>query len=127
MLFGLYHLSLILAFTSTTSVFDTFTYWVLFVLAAILIGVFLGYFYIYTQKSTIGPITYHSSSIFIESLIPYTLATSQLNGHLFTTTIYILFIPLSYFPSQKQKDDKKQLNENYHPTFLDLLSIYNRL
>lgn len=96
-LFGLYHLSLISAFTSATPVFDTFTYWVLFVLAAMLIGVFLGCFYIYAQKSTIGPIIYHSSSIFVESLIPFTLATSQLNGHLFTTTIYILFISLLIF------------------------------
>lgn len=93
-LFGFYHLSVISAFASTTSGFDTFTYWTLFVLAAVLIGVFLGYFYIYTEKTTVGPITYHSLSIFIESLIPFTLATSQLSGHLFSTTVYILFIPI---------------------------------
>ncbi|MCX6655143.1 MAG: type II CAAX endopeptidase family protein [Candidatus Bathyarchaeota archaeon] len=93
-LFGLYHLSLISALTSTTSGLDTFTYWTLVVLAAMIIGVFLGYFYIYTQMTTIGPIVYHSLSIFIESLVPFTLATSQLTGHLFNTTVYILFIPV---------------------------------
>jgi len=93
-LFGLYHLSLISTFTSTTSGFDTFTYWALVVLAAMLIGVFLGSFYIYNMQTTIGPIVYHSLSIFIESLVPYTLATSQLTAHLFSTTVYILFIPV---------------------------------
>jgi hypothetical protein len=93
-LFGLYHLSLVLAFTSTTSAFETFTYWTLFVLAAILIGLFLGYFYMSTQKTTIGITTYHSFSIFIESLMPFSLATTQLNGHLLSTTVYIMFIPI---------------------------------
>lgn len=93
-LFGLYHLSLVLAFASTTSAFDTFSYWFLFVLAAILIGLFLGYFYVSTQKTTIGTITYHSFSIFIESLIPFSLATSQINGHLLSTTVYIIFVPI---------------------------------
>lgn len=102
-LFGLYHLSLVSALTSTTSALDTFSYWILFVLAAVLIGVFLGYFYLYTTKSTIGPITYHSISIYIESLIPFTIATSAIIGHLFTTTIYILFIPLLILILKKQK------------------------
>jgi membrane protease YdiL (CAAX protease family) len=93
-LFGLYHLSLVSAFSSTMSVFETFTYWALFVLAAVLIGLFLGYFYVSTQKTTIGTITYHSFSIFLESLVPLSLATSQLNGHLFSTTVYIIFIPI---------------------------------
>ena len=102
-LFGLYHLSLVSAMTSTTSALDTFSYWILFVLAAVLIGVFLGYFYVYTAKSTIGPITYHSMSIYIESLIPFTIATSAIIGHLFTTTVYILFIPLLILILKKQK------------------------
>jgi membrane protease YdiL (CAAX protease family) len=93
-LFGLYHFSLTSALTSTMPAFETVSYWLLFVLAAVLIGVFLGYFYIYTDKSTVGSITYHSSTIFIESLIPFTLATSQITGHLLTTTVYILLIPL---------------------------------
>jgi membrane protease YdiL (CAAX protease family) len=93
-LFGLYHLSLVSAFSSTMSAFETVTYWTLFVLAAVLIGLFLGYFYVSTQKTTIGTITYHSFSIFLESLVPLSLATSQLNGHLFSTTVYIMFIPI---------------------------------
>lgn len=100
-LFGVYHLSLVLAFTSTTSAFETFTYWALFVLAAILIGLFLGYFYLGTEKTTIGTTTYHSFSIFLESLIPYSLATSQLSGHLLSTTVYIVFIPILIFLKRK--------------------------
>jgi membrane protease YdiL (CAAX protease family) len=92
-LFGLYHLSLVLAFTSTTSAFETFSYWTLFVLTAILIGLFLGYFYMNTEKTIIGTITYHTLSIFIESLVPFALATSVFNGHLLSTTAYIIFIP----------------------------------
>jgi membrane protease YdiL (CAAX protease family) len=102
-LFGLYHLSLVSALTSTTSAFDTFAYWTLYVLAAVLIGIFLDYFYIYTQKSIIGTMTYHSLSIYIESLIPFTLAASALIGHLFTTSIYVLFIPLMILIFRKQK------------------------
>lgn len=93
-LFGLYHLSLVLAFSSTMSAFETFSYWTLFVLAAVLIGIFLGYLYVSTQKTTIGTMTYHSFSIFLESLVPFSLATSQLNGHLLSTTVYIIFIPI---------------------------------
>lgn len=93
-LFGLYHLSLVLAFTSTTSAFETFSYWTLFVLAAVLIGLFLGLFYMNTEKTTIGTITYHASSIFIESLVPFGLATSVFDGHLLSTTIYTIYIPI---------------------------------
>jgi len=102
-LFGLYHLSLILALTSTTSALDTISYWILFVLAAVLAGAFLGYFYLRTSKSTIGPITYHTLSVYIESLIPFTIATSAIIGHLFSTTIYVLFIPLLVLIFRKQK------------------------
>jgi membrane protease YdiL (CAAX protease family) len=93
-LFGLYHLSLVGVFWSTTSGFETVSYWTLVVLAAVLIGFFLGYFYIGTEQTTIGTITYHSSSIFLESLVPFSLATSWLNGHLLSTTVYIMFIPI---------------------------------
>jgi membrane protease YdiL (CAAX protease family) len=102
-LFGLYNLSLVSALTSTAPALDTFSYWALFVLAAVLIGVFLSCFYIYTQKSTIGPITYHTLSIYVESLIPFTIATSALIGHLFTTTIYVLFIPLLILILKRRK------------------------
>jgi membrane protease YdiL (CAAX protease family) len=93
-LFGLYHLSLVYAFTSTTSAFETLSYWTLFMLAAVLIGVFLGYFYVCTEKTTVGTVTYHSLSIFIESLVPFALATTLLSGHLLSTTVYVIFIPL---------------------------------
>ena len=93
-LFGLYHLSLVGVFWSTMSGFETVSYWTLVVLAAVLIGFFLGYFYIGTEQTTIGTITYHSSSIFLESLVPFSLATSWLNGHLLSTTVYIMFIPI---------------------------------
>ena len=102
-LFGLYNLSLASALTSTTPALDTFTYWALFVLAAVLIGAFLSCFYIHTQKSTIGPVTYHSLSIYVESLIPFTIATSTIIGHLFTTTIYFLLIPMLIFILKRQK------------------------
>jgi membrane protease YdiL (CAAX protease family) len=92
-LFGLYHLSLVYALVSTTPAFETFSYWILLVLAAILIGLFLGYLYVNTEKTTIGTITYHASSIFIESLMPFGLATSVFNGHLLSTTVYVIFIP----------------------------------
>ncbi len=64
------------------------------ILARALIGLFLGYFYMNTEKTTIGTITYHASSIFIESLVPFGLATSVFNGHLLSTTVYIIFIPI---------------------------------
>jgi len=102
LLFGLYHLSLVSAFSSATSAFETFSYWTLFVLAAVLIGLFLGYFYKNTEKTTIGTIPYHSFSIFIESLVPFSLATSQLNGHLFSTTVYIIFIPILILLERKR-------------------------
>jgi membrane protease YdiL (CAAX protease family) len=101
-LFGLYHLSLVYAFESAMSAFDTLAYWTLIVLAAILIGLFLGYFYMSTQKTTVGTITYHSSSIFIESLIPFSLATYQLNGHLLSTTVYIILIPIMILLKRRQ-------------------------
>jgi len=101
-LFGLYHLSLTYAFTSTTSMFETFCYWGLFVLAAILISLFLGLFYMYAEKTTIGTITYHASSIFIESLVPFGLATSIFVGHLLSTTVYAVYIPMLILLKRKR-------------------------
>jgi hypothetical protein len=97
------------------SAFDTFAYWTLIVLAAVLIGLFLGYFYVNTEKTTIGTITYHSSSIFLESLVPLSLATSWLNGHLLSTTVYIIFIPMLILLKRKgrmgilQKTQKRRV------------------
>lgn len=93
-LFGLYHLSLVAALSSTTSAFETFAYWILVVVAAIIIGLFLGYFCVNTEKTIIGTWTYHSSSIFLESLVPYGLATSWLVAHLFSTSVYIILLPV---------------------------------
>lgn len=96
LLFGLYHISLIYipAQLSTMSVFSTFAYWALFVLAAFVIGIFLGYFYMSTGHTTVGDITYHSSSIFLENLVPYGLATSLFIAHLFSTSAYIILFTL---------------------------------
>lgn len=93
-LFGLYHLSLVYAFWSTMSAFQTLAYWALTVLAAFVAGLFLGYFYLNAEQTTIGSMTYHSLSIFLESLVPYGLATSTFNGHLFSTSVYIIILPL---------------------------------
>jgi len=101
-LFGLYHLSLVYIFISPTSMLETIGYWSLFVLAAILIGFFLGLFYIYTEKTIIGVLTYHTASIFIESLVPFGLATSVFIGHLLSTFIYIIYIPLLIFLKEKR-------------------------
>lgn len=100
-LFGMYHLSLVLAFLSTSSTLETFAYWTLVVAAAFVIGLFLGYFYMNTGRTIIGTLTYHSSSIFLESLMPYGLATSQLSAHLFSTTVYIIMLPLLIFLKKK--------------------------
>jgi len=95
-LYGLYHLSLVYIPTqlSTMSLFLTFTYWVLIVLAAFVGGLFLGYFYVSTEQTTIGAITYHSASIFLEGLIPYGLAIPLFYAHLFSTSVYIVIFPL---------------------------------
>jgi len=71
-----------------------FAYWTLFVLAAFIAGLFLGYFYINLEQTTIGNITYHSSSMFLEVLVPYGLAIPPFYAHLFSTSFYIVFFPL---------------------------------
>jgi membrane protease YdiL (CAAX protease family) len=98
LLFGLYHLSLayIPAQLSVMSWEQTFAYWALFVLAALVIGLFLGYFYVNAGQTTIVNITYHSSSIFLEVLVPYGLAIPSFNAHLFSTSFYIAALPLLF-------------------------------
>lgn len=95
-LYALYHLSLVYIpiQLSTMSPFSTFTYWALFVLAAFVGGLFLGYFYVSTEQTTIGTMTYHSSSIFLEGLVPYGLAIPLFYAHLFSTSVYIIIFPL---------------------------------
>ncbi len=46
----------------------------------------------YADKTTLGTVTYHASSIFIESLVPFGLATSVFMGHLLSTTVYAIYI-----------------------------------
>ncbi|MEM3700120.1 MAG: CPBP family intramembrane glutamic endopeptidase [Candidatus Bathyarchaeia archaeon] len=100
-LFGLYHLSLVYIFVSPFSIL-TFTYWTLFVLFATITGIFLGYFYTSTGKTTIGTITYHSFTIFIGSSIPFGIVTSQENGYILSITFYIIAIPIMVFLKRKE-------------------------
>jgi len=79
------------------SLFLTITYWILFVLAAFVGGLFLGYLYVSTGQTTISAITYHSSSIFLEGLVPYGLAIPSFYAHLFSTSVYIIIFPLLIF------------------------------
>jgi len=100
-LFGLYHFSLVSTFTLSMSTSEAFAYQSLVVLAAFVIGLFLGYFYMNAGQTIVGTVTYHSSSIFLESLVPYGLATSWLSGHLFSTSVYIIIFPLLIFLKRK--------------------------
>jgi len=95
-LFGLYHLSLVYIPVQllTMSLIWTSAYWILFMLAAFVTGLFLGYFYICAEQTTIGCVTYHSSSIFLEGLVPYGLAIPLFYSHLFSTSFYIVIFPL---------------------------------
>jgi len=93
-LFGLYHISFVSIFLSTTSPSQTFTYWSSYALFAFVVGLFLGYFYVNAEQTTIGTITQHSSHIFLSSLVPFTLATSFTIGHLLSTSAYIVVFPL---------------------------------
>jgi len=96
LLFGLYHLSLvyIAGQLSMMSLKWIFAYWTLFVLGAFIAGLFLGYFYVNAEQTTIGNITYYSSSMFLEVLVPYGLAIPWLYTHLFSTSVYIIISPL---------------------------------
>jgi len=100
-LFGLYHISLVYAFWSTMSVFQAFAYWALTVLAAFVSGLFLGYFYLNAEQTTIGNIAYHSLTNFLASLVPYSLATSLPNSRLFSTSAYIIILPLLILAKRK--------------------------
>lgn len=96
LLFGLYHLSLVYIITqlSTMSIKQIFAYWALLVLAAFVSGLFFGYFYLNTEQTTIGAITYHSSSMFLQVLVPYGLAIPLFYARLFSTSFYIVVFPL---------------------------------
>lgn len=93
-LFGLYHISFFHIYTSPLSAARTLTYWGSFVLEAFLTGVFLGYFYLNTEQTVIGTITFHSSNIFIQTFVPYSLAFSTAEGHLLVGTIPVISLIL---------------------------------
>lgn len=94
LLFGLYHISFVWIFLSTTSPSQTFAYWSSYVLFTFVVGLFLGYFYVNAEQATIGIITHHSSHIFLSSFVPFSLATSFTFGHLLNTSAYIIIFPL---------------------------------
>ena len=96
-LFGLYHISWFYIYYSPLPPSQTFTYWSSFIVYAFVGGVFLGYFYMNTERTTIGPIAYHWSIIFIQSFVPYTLPFSTAAGHGLITIPILLFIPLLVF------------------------------
>ncbi len=96
-LFGLYHISIFYFYTTPLPPSQAFTYWGSFILDAFLTGLFLGYFYLNTGQTVIGTVAFHSSSIFFQSFVPYSLAFSFTEGHLFGSIPIILFIPLLVF------------------------------
>jgi CAAX protease family protein len=95
-LFGLYHIPLFYIYTTPLPPSQTFTYWSSFILYTFVGGIFLGYFYLNTGQTIIGTLAYHSSSIFIQSFVPYPLAFSFTEGHLLSAIPIILFIPLLF-------------------------------
>ncbi len=95
-LFGLYHISFFYIYTTALSPSQSFTYWSSFILYTFVTGVFLGYLYLNTGRTIIGTLAFHSSSIFIQSFVPYPLAFSFTEGHLLSLVPVILFIPLLF-------------------------------
>jgi membrane protease YdiL (CAAX protease family) len=95
-LFGMYHIPLFYIYTTPLPPSQTFTYWSSFILNTFVGGVFLGYFYSNTQQTIIGTFAFHSSSIFIQSFVPYPLAFSFTEGHLLSSIPAMLFIPLIF-------------------------------
>ncbi len=101
-LFGLYHISFFYIYTTALPPSQSFTYWSSFILYTFVGGVFLGYFYLNTRQTIIGTLAYHTSSIFIQSFVPYSLAFSFTEGHLLSTVPVILFIPLLFLLKRTQ-------------------------
>ncbi len=93
-LFGAYHISILGIYLSARPLSQTVTYWTSITLFAFVWGLFLGYFYVNTEQTTIGPITCHSGSIFIQSFVPFSVAFIFTVGHLLTTIPVIVFIIL---------------------------------
>ncbi len=95
-LFGLYHISFFYIYTTPLPPLQSFTYWSSFILYTFVGGVFLGYFYLNTGRTVVGTLAFHSSSIFIQSFVPYPLAFSFTEGHLLSVIPVVLFIPLLF-------------------------------
>lgn len=93
LLFGIYHLSFVYIFTSPMSMYALF-FWVVFVLFAFSSGIFLGCFYLNSEKTTVGTTAYHSTTIFIGSLIPFNIAAPQIYQYILGITFYIIAIPV---------------------------------
>jgi membrane protease YdiL (CAAX protease family) len=101
-LFGLYHISFFYFYTIALPPSQAFTYWSSFILYTFVVGIFLGYFYLKTEQTIVGPVAYHTSIIFIQSFVPYSLAFSYAEGHLYITLPVIAFIPLLFFLERKR-------------------------
>jgi len=93
-LFGLYHVSIVLILLSQTPAPNPLTYWSNYVLFTFVVGLFLGYFCVNSEGTIIGTITHHSSHIFLSSFIPFELATSFTIGHLVNTSVYAIVFML---------------------------------
>lgn len=93
LLFGIYHLSFVYIFTSPMSI-DALFFWAVFVLFAFFSGLFLGYFYVNSDKTTVGTIAYHSATIFIGSSISFNIAAPQIYQYILSITFYIIAIPV---------------------------------
>lgn len=101
LLFGLYHVSIVLILLSSTPAPNPFTYWSSYVLFTFVVGLFLGYFCVNSGGTIIGTVTHHSSHIFLSSLIPYELATSFTIGHLVDTGAYAIILMLLFIVKEK--------------------------
>ena len=93
-LFGLYHVSIVLILLAQTPAPNPFTYWSSYVLFTFVVGLFLGYFCLNSEGTIIGTMTHHSSHIFLSSFVPYELATSFTIGHLVNTGVYAIVLML---------------------------------
>jgi membrane protease YdiL (CAAX protease family) len=92
LLFGIYHLSFVWILLGLTSPFETLVYWTFFVLFDVVVGLFLGYFYVISEQTLVGSITHHVSQLFLASFVPYSLATSNVIGLLLSTSAYIIIL-----------------------------------
>ncbi len=101
LLFGFYHISIVIILLSKTPAPNPFTYWSSYVLFTFVVGLFLGYFCVNSGGAVIGTVTHHSSHIFLSSLVPYELATSFTIGHLVNTGVYAIVLMLLILVKEK--------------------------